>query len=138
MIRQTLYSIVVNAIEASAEGDPVGITASATDGELRIDVSDHGNGIPLSISVSVSLSRSTRRRPDARERGWELALPCARILWNPSVAGWTSRRKRVREPGLRFAFQWRDRNESTEKTKRPAEYADTAEGRDHFGTQNPY
>lgn len=49
LIRQTLYNLVQNAVDASPDHGTVEVTAMQQDDECVIRVSDHGQGIPLEI-----------------------------------------------------------------------------------------
>jgi len=46
-IKQVLLNLVLNAVQASAEGKRVTVTCSTTSDRLRIEVTDEGIGIPL-------------------------------------------------------------------------------------------
>jgi hypothetical protein len=46
LIRQVLYNLVQNAIEASPPGGVVNITAAVASEQIIIKVADHGHGIP--------------------------------------------------------------------------------------------
>jgi PAS domain S-box-containing protein len=51
--RQVLYSVIVNAIEASPAGGVVRIVARSTPGGLDVFISDQGSGIPVEIRQQV-------------------------------------------------------------------------------------
>jgi PAS domain S-box-containing protein len=46
LVRQVLFNIIKNAIEASPKGGQVEVAAGVTESTLTLAVSDHGNGIP--------------------------------------------------------------------------------------------
>ncbi len=54
-LRQVLYNLAVNAIEASPPGGVVRMAASAaeTEGEVRITVTDQGEGIPAQVQDRI-------------------------------------------------------------------------------------
>ena len=46
LVDQALVNVMENAVAFSPRGEPVGVDARQVDGQLQIDVSDHGPGIP--------------------------------------------------------------------------------------------
>lgn len=52
-LRQVLYNIIVNAIEASSAGSVVGIKATLTASDVEILVADHGEGIALAMQSQI-------------------------------------------------------------------------------------
>jgi two-component system, NtrC family, sensor histidine kinase HydH len=52
-IKQAVLNLVINAIEAMPEGGRLVLAASARDGELLIEVSDTGPGIPTEIQPNL-------------------------------------------------------------------------------------
>jgi signal transduction histidine kinase len=46
-LRQVIRNLVDNAVKYSSAGSEVRVRASAYDGDIRVDVQDHGPGIPL-------------------------------------------------------------------------------------------
>lgn len=53
MLRQVLYNVILNAIEASASGGKVKVLARATAQQLALTVRDHGSGIPEEIQARM-------------------------------------------------------------------------------------
>lgn len=53
LLRQVLFNIVKNAIEASPPGGEVKVAASVTDNDLTLTVSDHGSGIPEQVQSRI-------------------------------------------------------------------------------------
>jgi signal transduction histidine kinase len=53
VIRQVLYNLVTNAIEASPQGGEVKITARIVENTLRITVKDEGCGIPVGVQNRI-------------------------------------------------------------------------------------
>ena len=53
MLRQVLYNLVLNAIEASGEGGEVRLEAEVTPQQLAITVADHGQGIAEEIKPRI-------------------------------------------------------------------------------------
>lgn len=52
-IRQVLFNIIQNAIDASPEGGSVDITLKVDDGHLKIMVADKGDGIPDELQYKI-------------------------------------------------------------------------------------
>lgn len=53
LLRQVLFNIVKNAVEASPPGGEVKIAASVTKNDLTLTVSDHGSGIPEQVQSRI-------------------------------------------------------------------------------------
>jgi len=53
LLRQVLFNIVKNAVEASPPGEEVKVAASITKDDLTLTVSDHGSGIPEQVQSRV-------------------------------------------------------------------------------------
>ena len=53
LLRQVLYNIIQNAIEASPDGQAVKITTEVKDGHLEISVSDRGSGIEKELCSRI-------------------------------------------------------------------------------------
>jgi PAS domain S-box-containing protein len=53
MLRQVMYNLIQNAIDASDEGGVVRVNASRLDGSLTISVKDSGDGIPEDIQADI-------------------------------------------------------------------------------------
>lgn len=53
LLWQILYNVIVNAIEASAAGGRVHVSAAVTPEHLRVEVRDQGHGIPESIRTRI-------------------------------------------------------------------------------------
>ncbi|MFQ5687629.1 MAG: sensor histidine kinase, partial [Candidatus Scalindua sp.] len=52
-IRQVLFNIIQNAIDASPEGGCVDITLKDVNGHLKIMVADKGSGIPDELQIKI-------------------------------------------------------------------------------------
>src|SRR5262249_5137924 len=52
-VRQVLYNVIVNAIEASPPGGTVGVTAALNDDGVEVLVSDQGSGIPAGLKSQI-------------------------------------------------------------------------------------
>jgi PAS domain S-box-containing protein len=52
-LNQVVMNLVANAIDASKEGDVVTVRTSAADKAVRLDVIDHGHGIPPAIRDKI-------------------------------------------------------------------------------------
>ncbi len=53
LLRQVLYNLIINAVQASPPGKPVLITATTDQNELTITVTDQGKGIPEEIQSKI-------------------------------------------------------------------------------------
>jgi PAS domain S-box-containing protein len=53
LIRQVLYNLVQNAIEASSPGGVVNISAAVAPEQIIIKVTDHGHGIPVELRPHI-------------------------------------------------------------------------------------
>ncbi len=76
-VRQVLYNLVTNAIEASPRGSRVKITALMAENTLRIIVADHGCGIPVGVQDRVFEPFFTTKG-SAASGGIGLGLPISR------------------------------------------------------------
>jgi two-component system, sporulation sensor kinase A len=52
-LRQVLYNLIVNAIEASPASSEVRVTATVTDSEVEVLVADQGDGIPSALQSQI-------------------------------------------------------------------------------------
>ncbi|MEM9730699.1 MAG: ATP-binding protein [Myxococcota bacterium] len=52
-LTQVLVNLLNNARQASPEGRPVTISTTAVGGEVRIDVEDHGDGVPAELADRI-------------------------------------------------------------------------------------
>ncbi len=81
-IRQVLYNIVINAIEASPEGGRVRIDAGVVDGSLWLDVRDDGAGIPPEVRAHVyEPFFTTKRGTGAAGLGLGLSISRGIVEW---------------------------------------------------------
>jgi signal transduction histidine kinase len=53
LLRQVLFNIIQNAIDASLEGGRVDITLKNVNGHLKIMVADKGSGIPEELELKI-------------------------------------------------------------------------------------
>ncbi|MCJ7499121.1 ATP-binding protein [bacterium] len=72
MIIQALLNLVMNGLEASAEGQTVKLSAAAENGSLTFRVTDEGTGVPEHSEKLFSLFETTK------ESGTGLGLPLVR------------------------------------------------------------
>jgi PAS domain S-box-containing protein len=78
-VKQVLYNLIRNAIQASPNEETVQITLNATPDEARISVSDQGPGIPPDILPRLFEPFFTTRQGHD-ETGMGLGLPVSRSL----------------------------------------------------------
>jgi two-component system sporulation sensor kinase C len=78
-LRQILYTILINAIEASPKKSMVRVQATETDGQLKISVSDQGPGISKKIRNRVFEPFFTTKGKEATG-GLGLGLPIAKSI----------------------------------------------------------
>jgi signal transduction histidine kinase len=69
--KQATLNLVINALEAMPDGGTVSLAASAGEGELRVEVSDTGPGIPPEVQAEVFKPYFTTK---SRGTGMGLAL----------------------------------------------------------------
>ena len=74
-MKQVLINLLINAIEASPDGETVMTCCSQKRGELIIDVSDHGCGLPSEKREEIFLPFFT-----TKEKGTGLGLPIAKKI----------------------------------------------------------
>jgi signal transduction histidine kinase len=75
MLRQILYHLVLNAVEASPNNGIVHITVRVAENRLRLAVLDHGNGIPGEIKSRIFEPLfTTKRASTAGSPGMGLAV----------------------------------------------------------------
>ncbi len=81
-IRQVLYNVVINAIEASPEGGRVRVDAAIVDGSLRLEVRDDGAGIPPELLAHVyEPFFTTKRGAGAAGLGLGLSISRGIVEW---------------------------------------------------------
>jgi PAS domain S-box-containing protein len=100
MLRQILYNLILNAIEASPDAGIIRITAAITGNRLQIAVADQGEGIPAEIGARIFEPFFTTKRTSTN-RGAGLGLSVCKTLVE-TMAGeiaFTS------EPGKGTAFR---------------------------------
>lgn len=68
-LRQVIYNLVLNAADASHQGGVVKVSAAVSEGELRIEVSDMGSGIPAEIKDQVFLPFFSTKTGDKETGG---------------------------------------------------------------------
>ena len=74
LLRQVLYNIVINAIEASPAGGTIRIAASAGNGRLLIAVTDEGPGIPPDLRDRIFEPFFTTKDDVAKSLGLGLSI----------------------------------------------------------------
>jgi two-component system, NtrC family, sensor histidine kinase HydH len=74
-MKQVLINLIMNAVQASPEGESVIVSSHRTDKELIIDVSDRGCGIPVDKIESIFIPFFTTKR-----EGTGLGLSTARKI----------------------------------------------------------
>jgi two-component system OmpR family sensor kinase len=67
-LRQVLANLLRNALTHTPDGTPVEVSARRTDGEVRIEVRDHGPGLPEGADASELFGRFWRAE-GGRTRG---------------------------------------------------------------------
>ncbi len=78
-VRQILYNLLTNGVEASPRGDTVKIAVSAVDGAIRVAVADQGPGIPHELHQSIFEPFFTTKDDDSTG-GLGLGLAISRSL----------------------------------------------------------
>ena len=76
-LQQVLSNLISNAIKFSPEGGLVEIIIKTVDDKARVEVSDHGSGIPWSFRKSIFTRFSQADSSDTRQHGlsaWEAQL----------------------------------------------------------------
>ena len=90
-LTQVFLNLIVNAAQAMPEGssetDEIRVRTSATDDDVRIELSDTGAGMAPENMARISI-RSSRRRTSPKGPGW--AWRCATNWWTPSAAASSS------------------------------------------------
>jgi two-component system sensor histidine kinase HydH len=74
-MKQALINLLINAIEASPEGETVSVSSYQKGGKIVIDVSDHGCGIPADKQEEIFSPFFT-----TKENGTGLGLPIAKKI----------------------------------------------------------
>jgi signal transduction histidine kinase len=85
-LRQVIRNLVDNAVKYSSPGSEVRVRASAYDGDIRVDVQDHGPGIPLEDHKLI-FEKFGRSGGGAAKPGTGLGLFIARSIVD-SHGGW--------------------------------------------------
>lgn len=78
LIRQALYNLVQNAVEASPPGGTVLVSAAAEDGMFALRVKDSGPGIPQEIRERVFEPFFTTKSSSVKTSGMGLGLSLVR------------------------------------------------------------
>lgn len=78
-LRQVLFNVLINGVEASPRGGVVTICTDVDDGELRISVIDQGDGIPDDLCERVFEPYFTTK-PDIGFEGMGIGLSTSREL----------------------------------------------------------
>lgn len=78
LLRQVLFNIVKNAVEASPPGAEVKIAASVTKDALTLTVSDHGSGIPEQVQTRIFEPSFTTK--DSQTMGLGLGLAVSKNI----------------------------------------------------------
>lgn len=53
LLRQTLFNLLLNAIQAAGPGESVSVNARLLDGEVSLEVADTGPGVPLERRIEI-------------------------------------------------------------------------------------
>jgi len=53
LIEQVFINLLENAVKYTPSGTPIEITATAVDGAVRVDVADHGPGLPAGEEARI-------------------------------------------------------------------------------------
>jgi signal transduction histidine kinase len=100
ILRQILFNVIQNAIEASPEGGLIRCGARREGGELVVEVEDEGHGIAPEVALRVfETGFTTKFAPETGGLGMGLAT-CRSILH--SVGGSIGFQNRKPGPGTRF------------------------------------
>ncbi|HSR92045.1 MAG TPA: ATP-binding protein [Gemmatimonadales bacterium] len=78
LLRQALYNLVQNAVEASPKGGTVWVTAAGEDGMFELRVKDNGPGIPQEIRERIFEPFFTTKPSSTRTGGMGLGLSLVR------------------------------------------------------------
>jgi two-component system, NtrC family, sensor kinase len=79
-VRQVLYNIIVNAIEASPVGGQVLVQASRVGDQLCVEVFDHGEGISPEVRAQIYEPFFTTKNETPGAGGLGLGLPISRSI----------------------------------------------------------
>jgi signal transduction histidine kinase/CheY-like chemotaxis protein/HPt (histidine-containing phosphotransfer) domain-containing protein len=79
-LRQVLQNLLENAIKYAPEGTPVDVEVTSADGEVRVDVRDHGPGITPEDQGRLFKEFSRLNRPGERVAGAGLGLALSKQL----------------------------------------------------------
>jgi signal transduction histidine kinase len=79
-LRQILYGLLANAIEASAPGGEVRVGMAVKEGLLVVSISDHGHGIPQEFRHRIFEPFFSTKAGTGTEGGLGLGLPLAKQL----------------------------------------------------------
>ncbi|HWQ08641.1 MAG TPA: ATP-binding protein [Holophaga sp.] len=103
LLRQVLFNLVLNAIDASREGGCVNLGAGLEPGWQLITVEDQGTGIPPELAERIFEPGFTTKR-DAAMSGLGLGLSACRSIL-ASLGGTLTFRSHPPEPGTRFEMR---------------------------------
>jgi len=78
LLRQALYNLVQNAVEASPKGGTVWVSAASEDGMFELRVKDNGPGIPQEIRERIFEPFFTTKPSSTRTGGMGLGLSLVR------------------------------------------------------------
>jgi two-component system sensor histidine kinase KdpD len=78
LVEQALVNVLENAVAFSPPGESVGVDARQVDGQLQIDVSDHGPGIPEDERERIFDMFYSVERGDRSHHGTGLGLAICR------------------------------------------------------------
>jgi two-component system, OmpR family, sensor histidine kinase KdpD len=104
-IEQVLVNLIDNALEYTPTGAPIEMAASVSDGQVIVDIADHGPGVPADIEQRV-FEKFFRAHPPAAtagRRGIGLGLAICRGIVE-AHGGTITVRSRADGPGAVFRF----------------------------------
>jgi signal transduction histidine kinase len=78
-LRQVLANLIDNAVKYSPDGERVEVLATVANGNVRVDVSDHGSGIPIAQQRQIFEKFHRVHGPNAKP-GTGLGLYIARSI----------------------------------------------------------
>src|SRR5256885_14056478 len=77
LIEQVLTNLIDNVLEYTPPKSPIEILASNGDGQMKIEIADHGPGLPAGTELRV-FDKFFRIRPNESRRGIGLGLAIVR------------------------------------------------------------
>lgn len=81
LVRRALENLIANAVKYSPQGQPVEVEGRAVDGQVEIDVSDRGHGIPDALKGSLFTKfGSIEARSGQARRGYGLGLHLVKLV----------------------------------------------------------